>query len=102
LKDPVALTDIEFITSSKLGEKYLNMLLIGDYNNGNIYIVSFDEKRDNILLDESYKNLLDRIVDNDEVDPLIFGTGFGGITDLEIGYLYVLSFDEGILYKIYK
>ena len=105
-KDPVALTDIEFITSSKLGEKYLNMLLIGDYNNGSIYIVSLDEKRDNISLDESYKNLLDRIVDNDEeVDPLIFGTGFGGITDIEIGpdgYLYVLSFDEGILYKIYK
>ena len=82
------------------------MLLIGDYNNGNIYIVPLDEKRDNILLDESYKNLLDRVVDNDEeVDPLIFGTGFEAITDIEIGpdgYLYVLSFDEGILYKIYK
>ncbi|MDF2736938.1 MAG: hypothetical protein K0S93_794 [Nitrososphaeraceae archaeon] len=105
-KDPVALTDIEFINSSKLGEKYLNMLLIGDYNNGNIYIVPLDENRDNILLDESYKNLLDRVVDNDEeVDPLIFGTGFEAITDIEIGpdgYLYVLSFDEGILYKIYK
>jgi aldose sugar dehydrogenase len=39
------------------------------------------------------------------VDPLIFGTGFEAITDIEIGpdgYLYVLSFDEGILYKIYK
>ena len=104
-KDPVALTDIEFINSSKLGEKYLNMLLIGDYNNGNIYVVSLDERRHNILLDESFKNLLDRVVDNDEEgDPLIFGTGFKAITDIEIGpdgYLYVLSFDEGILYKIY-
>jgi hypothetical protein len=81
------------------------MLLIGDYNNGNIYVVSLDESRDNILLDESFKNLLDRVVDNDEEgDPLIFGTGFKAITDIEIGpdgYLYVLSFDEGILYKIY-
>ena len=41
------------------------MLLVGDYNNGNIYIVSLIEERINILLDESYKNLLDRMVDND-------------------------------------
>ena len=105
-KDPVALTDIEFINSSKLGKIYLNKLLIGDYNNGNIYIVSLDENRDNILLDESNKNLLDKVVDKEEeADQLIFGTGFGGITDLEIGpdgFLYVLSFTEGILYKIYK
>jgi hypothetical protein len=35
----------------------------------------------------------------------MFGTGFGSITDLEIGpdgFLYVLSFNDGILYKIYK
>ena len=69
-------------------------------------LLSLDENRDNILLNKSYKNLLDKVVDNDEeVDPLIFGTGFEAITDIEIGpdgYLYVLSFDEGILYKIYK
>jgi hypothetical protein len=41
------------------------MWFVGDYNNGNISIVSLNEERDNILLDKSYKNLLDRMVDND-------------------------------------
>ena len=41
------------------------MWLVGDYNNGNISIVSINEERDNILLHESYKNLLDRMVNND-------------------------------------
>jgi hypothetical protein len=41
------------------------MWLVGHYNNGNISIVSLNEERDNILLDESYKNLLDRMVNND-------------------------------------
>ena len=105
-RDSVALTDIEFINSTKLGEKYHNMLLIGDYNQGNIYIVSLDENRENILFDESNKNLLDKVVDNDEeADSLVFGTGFGGISDIETGpdgFLYVLSFEEGKLYMIFK
>ncbi len=35
----------------------------------------------------------------------MFGTGFGSITDIETGpdgLLYVLSFNDGILYKIYR
>jgi aldose sugar dehydrogenase len=56
----VALTDIEFMNTTKLGEKYYNMLLIGDYNQGNIYIVSLDNKRENIFLDKSKKNLLNK------------------------------------------
>ena len=105
-RDPVALTDIEFINSTKLGDKYYNMLLIGDYNQGNIYIVPLDRNRENILLDKLNKNLLDKVVDDDEeADSLIFGTGFGGISDIETGpdgYLYVLSFKEGNLYMIFK
>jgi len=105
-RDPVALTDIEFMNTTKLGEKYYNMLLIGDYNQGNIYIVSLDNKRENIFLDQSNKNLLDKVIDDDdEANSLIFGSGFGGISDIEIGpdgYLYVLSFKDGKLYMIYK
>ena len=105
-RDPVALTDIEFINSTKLGEKYYNMLLIGDYNQGNLYIVSLDKKRENILLDKSNTYLLDKVVDDDEEsNSLIFGTGFGGISDIKTGpdgYLYVLSFKDGKLYMIFK
>ena len=105
-RDPVALTDIEFINSTKLGEKYYNMLLIGDYNQGNLYILSLDKKRENILLDKSNTYLLDKVVDDDEEsNSLIFGTGFGGISDIKTGpdgYLYVLSFKDGKLYMIFK
>ncbi|HSF00807.1 MAG TPA: PQQ-dependent sugar dehydrogenase [Nitrososphaeraceae archaeon] len=104
-KDPVALTDIEFLNSSKLGQQYLDKMIVGDYNEGNIYILSLNEKRDNILLDTTNKGLLDKVIDNDEEDDsIMFGTGFDSITDIEIGpdgFLYVLSFNDGILYKIY-
>lgn len=102
----MALTDIEFMNTTKLGEKYYNMLLIGDYNQGNIYIVLLDNKRENIFLDKSKKNLLDKVVDDDDdANLLLFGTGFGGISDIERGpdgSLYVLSFKEGKLYMIFK
>ena len=60
----------------------------------------------NILFDELNKNLFDKVVDNDEeANSFIFGTGFGGISDIETGpdgFLYVLSFEEGKLYMIFK
>lgn len=105
-REPVALTDIEFINSSKLGEQYLYKMIVGDYKQGNLYILSLNEKRDNILLDTTNKDLLDKVIDNVGEDSSIrFGTGFGSITDIETGpdgLLYVLSFSDGILYKIYK
>jgi hypothetical protein len=80
-------------------------MIVGDYNEGNIYILSLNEKRDNILLDTTNKGLLDKVIDNNEEDDsIMFGTGFDSITDIEIGpdgFLYVLSFNDGILYKIY-
>ena len=48
-RDPVALTYIEFINPTKLGEKYNNVLLIGDYNQGNLYIVSLHKKERNFM-----------------------------------------------------
>lgn len=105
-RDTVALTDIEFLNSSKLGQQYLYKMIVGDYKQGNLYILSLNEKRDNILLDTTNKDLLDKVIDNDEEDDsIMFGTGFGSITDIETGpdgLLYVLSFNDGILYKIYK
>jgi len=105
-REPVALTDIEFLNSSKLGEQYLHKMIVGDYNQGNLYLFSLNEKRDSILLDATNKDLLDKVVDNDgEADSIRFGTGFGSITDIEVGpdgLLYVLSFNDGVLYKIYK
>ncbi len=50
-------------------------------------------------------NLADKIANTDaETGQVIFGEGFGGVTDLKVGpgdgYLYVLSIGNGALYKI--
>ena len=43
--EPPALTDIEFINSSNLGGDYANNLLVGDYNNGNLYFLKLNHDR---------------------------------------------------------
>jgi hypothetical protein len=50
-------------------------------------------------------NIPDSVVDTEqEQSSIVFGSGFGAITDLETGpgdgYLYVLSLDNGIIYRI--
>jgi glucose/arabinose dehydrogenase len=98
--DPVAVTDIEFLDSSSLGETYSNNVFVGDYNNGNLYYFRVNPDRSALVLD----NLPDLVVDNEEEQSSItFGNGFGSITDLETGpdgYLYVLSFDSGTIYRV--
>jgi len=48
----------------------------------------------------------DRVIDsNSELSSIIFGIGFGGISDIETGSdgnLYVLSYGDCVLYKIFK
>lgn len=98
--DPVAVTDIEFLESSSLGESYSNNVFVGDNNNGNLYYFRVNPDRSALVLD----NLPDFAVNNEEEQSsIIFGNGFGRITDLETGpdgYLYVLSYDAGIIYRI--
>jgi aldose sugar dehydrogenase len=95
------ITDIEFLNSTKLGEKYANNIFVGDINNGNLYFFKVNENRTGVEL--SGPGLKDLVADNNaEVQAITFGTGFGGITDIETGpdgYLYVLSYN-GDLYRI--
>jgi glucose/arabinose dehydrogenase len=113
-REPVGLTDLEFFTSAKLGDKYTNNIFVGDINRGNIYFFELNKNRDGIKLDNAQKEsgLSDRIVDSkvikgavseEELSTITFGTGFGGITDIETGpdgLLYLLSYGDGTIYKI--
>lgn len=99
--DPPALTDIEFLNSTSLGETYTNNVFIGDNNNGNLYYFEVNPERNGFILD----SVSDLVVDNEqEQSSIVFGNGFGSITDLVTGpgdgFLYVLSFDNGIIYRI--
>jgi glucose/arabinose dehydrogenase len=99
-----AVTDIEFLHSPKLGDKYANNIFVGDYNNGNIYYFEVNEDRSGIKFDASQTGLIDLVADNEEeLSTITFGSGFGSITDIATGpdgFLYILSFDDGIIYRI--
>src|SRR5919107_1845554 len=104
--EPPAVTDIEFLDSSNLGDRYANNIFVGDINNGNLYFFGVNENRNAIQLDAAQQEsgLSDHVVDNEEeLSAITFGSGFGGITDIETGpdgFLYVLSYDDGIIYRI--
>jgi glucose/arabinose dehydrogenase len=99
-----AVTDIEFLHSQKLGDKYANNIFVGDYNNGNIYYFEINEDRSGIKFDASQTDLIDLVADNEEeLSAIVFGSGFGSITDITTGpdgFLYILSYDDGIIYRI--
>jgi aldose sugar dehydrogenase len=99
--DPPALTDIEFLNSTSLGEAYSNNVFVGDNNNGNLYYFEMNPERNGFIVD----TVPDLVVDNEEEQSSItFGSGFGSITDLvtgpDDGFLYILSHDNGIIYRI--
>jgi glucose/arabinose dehydrogenase len=103
---PVAVTDIEFMKSSMLGEKYRNNVFVGDDSNGNLYYFEVNSTRTGFKFNSiTQPGLADLVADNEkEVSEVTFGTGFGGITDLKTGpadgFLYVLSINDGAIYKI--
>ena len=93
---PPGLTGIKFLNSDKLGKNYENDVFVGDFHNGNIYHFKLSHDRTRLQL---VPPLQDKIANNlEETRNVIFGEGFGGITDLEVGpdgYLYVLSLYQG-------
>ncbi|VFJ12508.1 PQQ-dependent sugar dehydrogenase [Candidatus Nitrosocosmicus franklandus] len=97
---PIGITDLEFLNSSTLGERYSNNLFAGDYNKGNLYYFELTPNRTALAL----PNIPDRVVDTEEEQSsIVFGDGFIHITDLETGpedgYLYILTYN-GIIYRV--
>jgi glucose/arabinose dehydrogenase len=94
----VAPTDIEFFRSSKLGDEFENNIFVGDVSRGNLYFFELNRTRDGIELNtiQQKSGLSDFVVNNEEeLAAISFGSGFGGITDIETGpdgFLYVLSY----------
>jgi aldose sugar dehydrogenase len=99
--EPVDPTALEFLNSSALGEEYENDMFVGDISNGAIYRFELNENRSAFALEGT----LDDTVANtpEEAEDAIFGTGFGGITDIKTGpdgYLYILSSEDGTLFRV--
>jgi glucose/arabinose dehydrogenase len=110
--DDVGPTAIRFFNSDKIGKQYKNDMFVGDIINGNIYHFDLNKDRTELLLPPD-SPLSDKVVSSNESrfnNEIIFGKGFGGITDIEAGpddndddgYLYVLTFNtgQGTIYRI--
>ena len=107
--ETVGPTALKFLNSdNKLGIQYVNDMFVGDVHNGNIYHFDLNEARTDLILGGGL--LADKVADSDsELEEagggagIIFGKGFGGITDLEVGpdgYFYVVSIGKGAIYRI--
>jgi glucose/arabinose dehydrogenase len=98
----VAPTGIVFTNVATLGVDYQDSVVVGDVNNGNLYRFRLNPTRDGFLF--TNPNLGDLVADNGaELQELIWGTGFGGVTDLKVGrdgLLYVLSFSLGKIFVV--
>jgi glucose/arabinose dehydrogenase len=97
---PVGVTSIKFFNSPNFGEQYQNDMFVGDINNRILYNFDLNENRTGLELDGA---LADKVANsNDGRSDIVFGTGFNGITDIEVGpdgYLYILSYG-GTIYRI--
>jgi glucose/arabinose dehydrogenase len=94
---------ITFLNSNRIGSLYKNDMFVADVINGNIYHFKLNPQRTGLLLPTG--PLADGVANSsDSLNQIIFGKGFGGITDLKVspydGYLYVLTFDQGTIYRI--
>jgi hypothetical protein len=86
-----------------MGDQYENDVFAGDINNGNLYHFQPNASRDGFTF--TSPALSDLVADdnNVELDEVLFGTGFNGITDLKVGpdgLLYVVSLFDGAIYRI--
>ena len=97
----VGVTALDFLTGDALGEEYENDLFVADYNNDYLYDFELSEDRTKLDLEGE---LVDKIAnDNEELENVALGQGFGVITDIKEGpdgYLYLLSHIHGNIYRI--
>ena len=97
------LTSIVFLDSDKLGTQYKNDIFVGDVHNGRLYHFKLNDERNDLVLPEV---LADRYIQNPVnfgAGDIVFGEGFGGITDLTLGpdgYLYIVSIGQGKVFRI--
>jgi aldose sugar dehydrogenase len=91
---------LKFLNSAKFGKQYENTIFVGDVNTGNLYNFKLNEDRTGLLLSGPLEGKVANSLD--DLKSVIFGHGFGTITDIEVGpdgFLYVLTFD-GTIYRI--
>ena len=94
----IAPTALVFFTSNNYGADYKNTLFVGDANTGTLYHFKLNANRSGLELGGMLKDKIANSVN--EVKNVTFATGFGRITDVDLGpdgNLYVLSSENGLI-----
>lgn len=98
---PIGIAAIGFMNSHKFSPPVQGSALIGEANNGGIYMFQLNANRDDFILEGA---LADRVADNTtERNTNRVGTTWGIITDIQIGpdgYLYLVSLSQGKVTRI--
>ena len=97
-------TALKFLNSDKLGKEYENDMFVASVGKGTIYHFDLSKNRTELALtgdlNDKNANTNSEISDSN----IVFGEGFGGITDIEVGqydgYLYIVSIGDGKIYRI--
>ena len=104
-KQPIGPTALKFLNSDRLGKRYENSMFVGDVDNGYLYNFKLNQDRTGLLLNGPLQDNTADSPDELEEGGVIFGKGFGVITDIQVGpgdgYLYVLTYD-GTIYRMYS
>jgi glucose/arabinose dehydrogenase len=98
----IGITAIKFLNSDKLGKEYENDIFVGSATfNGNLYHFDVTNDREGLALEG---DLSDKIADEyEEASSIIFGKGFGVISDITVGpdgYMYIVSNTRGEIFRI--
>jgi len=96
-------TAVKFLESTELGTTYENDMFVGDVHNGRIYHFDLSPDRKDLVLPQTLSSRVIEKPSSPGVSSIVFGEGFGGITDLEMGpdgNLYVVSIGLGSIFQI--
>jgi hypothetical protein len=92
-----------FFDSEKLGTEYRNDMFVGDVHNGRIFHFKLNDERNDLVLPKALAGKFIENPINSGAEDIVFGAGFGGITDLTVGpdgYLYIVSIGQGKVFRI--
>jgi glucose/arabinose dehydrogenase len=95
-------TALIFLHSDKLGQQYQNDIFVGSIVTGNIYHFDLNQDRTQLVLTGELEDKIAETRETGEQD-IIFGEGFAGISDLEVGpdgNLYVVSLGQGKIFRV--
>jgi glucose/arabinose dehydrogenase len=98
-RDPIGIAALGFLHGSRLGAGYDDALIFGEANSPNLWLLRLNATRDGFVLTG---DLSDGVLDpGDTLVPL--GTGFGTITDIQIGpdgAVYLAALGDDTIYRI--